>query len=145
MEVTALGSTSAQAATSDTAAAAAIANNNELGQDAFLKLLLTQLEYQDPMNPMGDTEFIAQLAQFTSLSELQKLNATTTEMLTAQGLASAASLIGLNVSGLDDAGGAVSGVAEAALMKDSKIYVRIGGSDVALSTVSEIVSGGSGG
>ena len=45
-------------------------SNDNLGQDAFLKLLVTQLQNQDPLNPMADTEFIAQLAQFASLEKL---------------------------------------------------------------------------
>ena len=143
MEVTALGTTSLQAtSTSSSTAAATSSVTNELGQDAFLQLLLTQLQYQDPMNPMDDTAFIAQLAQFTSLSELQKLNATVTEMLSAQGLASASSLIGLNVIGTDGSGSSVTDMAEAALMRDGSIYVRIGDTEVALSTVTEIAAGG---
>jgi len=47
---------------------------NELGQEAFLQLLTTQLQYQDPLNPQSDTDFIAQLAQFSSLEQLRSVN-----------------------------------------------------------------------
>lgn len=47
--------------------------SNELGKDAFLNLLVTQLRYQDPLNPTADTEFVSQLAQFTSLENSQTL------------------------------------------------------------------------
>lgn len=44
-----------------------------LGQDAFLKLLVTQLEHQDPTQPKADGEFLAQLAQFSSLEKLSQI------------------------------------------------------------------------
>ncbi|WP_313756564.1 flagellar hook capping FlgD N-terminal domain-containing protein [Tissierella sp.] len=49
---------------------------NDLDKDAFLRLLTTQLANQDPLNPIEDREFIAQLAQFSSLEQMQNLNKT---------------------------------------------------------------------
>lgn len=54
--------------------------SNELGQDAFLRLLIAQLANQDPLNPMEDREFIAQMAQFTALEQMTSLNRTMENM-----------------------------------------------------------------
>ncbi len=48
--------------------------NNSLDKEAFLKLLVTQLANQNPLNPIEDKEFIAQLAQFSTLEQMQNLN-----------------------------------------------------------------------
>lgn len=48
--------------------------SNELGQSAFLELMITQLNNQDPLNPQENAEFIAQLAQFSSVEGLERLN-----------------------------------------------------------------------
>ena len=53
-----------------------VRGSSELGKEEFLKLLTTQLTYQDPLNPQSDNEFIAQLAQFSSLEQMQNLNST---------------------------------------------------------------------
>ena len=50
--------------------------NNDLDRDAFLRLLITQLQHQDPLNPMDDRDFIAQMAQFSALEQMVQLNAT---------------------------------------------------------------------
>lgn len=51
-----------------------IAKKNDLDKNVFLRLLTTQLSNQDPLNPMEDKEFIAQMAQFSSLEQMQNLN-----------------------------------------------------------------------
>lgn len=62
--------------TSDTSStASATRAGAALGQDAFLTLLMTQLRYQDPTAPQADGEFLAQLAQFSTLEQLQTMNA----------------------------------------------------------------------
>ena len=50
------------------------AETSETGQDMFFKLLITQLQHQDPLNPMDSTDFTAQLAQFSQLEKLDKMN-----------------------------------------------------------------------
>jgi flagellar hook assembly protein FlgD len=75
------------AATSAAAEAAEEATRNRgmtgLGSDAFLKLLVTKLQNQDPTNVQTDTEFIAQLAQFSSLEQLTSINRAVTALSTA--------------------------------------------------------------
>ena len=78
MSVTNIGA--ASALSSDQLAAASRAVSNELGKDAFLRLLIAQLSNQDPLNPMDDREFIAQMAQFTALEQMTQLNKTMSNM-----------------------------------------------------------------
>lgn len=56
-------------------------HKTSLGQDDFLKLLLTQMQNQDPANPMEDKEYMAQMAQFSSLEQLTKLNTSMETMI----------------------------------------------------------------
>ncbi|KOP79047.1 flagellar biosynthesis protein FlgD [Lysinibacillus sp. FJAT-14745] len=58
--------------------------NSDLGKDAFLKLLITQLQHQDPTNPMDDREFISQMAQFSSLEQMQNMTKAMESLLTSQ-------------------------------------------------------------
>ncbi len=68
--------------------------SQELNQDAFLMLMMEQLKYQDPLEPVGNTEFLAQQASFTQVSELQKLNES---MNTNSQVTQACTLMGKNV------------------------------------------------
>ncbi len=92
----ALGTSPSTSSTSQTARA-----TQTLGKDDFLRLMVAQLRNQDPLNPMNNTEFVAQTAQFTSLEQLQNIN-TTLERVASQsnngGIASASALLGKTVT-----------------------------------------------
>ncbi|WP_407974724.1 flagellar hook assembly protein FlgD [Bacillus altitudinis] len=74
--VDATNRTTAQADTSSTAAK----KTDTLGRDQFLKILLTQLQNQDPTNPIDDREFVTQLATFSSLEQQMNMNESITQM-----------------------------------------------------------------
>lgn len=71
---------------------------SELGQDAFLQLLMTQMQYQNPLEPMSNQDMIAQQAQFSAVSELQKINSV---LSSSNQFLQASSLIGKNVTLID--------------------------------------------
>ena len=72
-----------------------------MGKDDFMKLMLAQLKNQDPMNPMDNTAFVAQTAQFTSLEQLQSINKTLQGLASQPGnggVATASALLGKTVT-----------------------------------------------
>ena len=75
--------------TSSTQSQTQVARKDQLGRDAFLNLLVTQLQNQDPLQPQPNGEFIAQLAQFSSLEQLTTMSDTLTAIKTALGSTSA--------------------------------------------------------
>lgn len=88
-------------------------NTNELGQAAFLELMITQMKNQNPLNPQDNSEFVAQLAQFSSVEGLERLNKSFNSFVSNNAL-QASSLVGRSVSVESDtsyltAGGIVSG------------------------------------
>ena len=108
-----------------------------LGKDDFIQLLVTQLQNQDPLNPMEDTEFVAQLAQFSSLEYLGNIS-TGIENLQTQGarqeMIGAAGYIGMQIRASGDA---ISKKADGSI---SKVYFTLS-SDIVGGDINIIDSG----
>jgi len=85
---------------------------NSLGMEDFLKILLTQLTYQDPLKPMDNQQFMAQMAQFTSLEQTQQLNTKIETLITNQAALQSIGLIGKTVD-VNTATGLVTGTVSA--------------------------------
>lgn len=86
MSTSAIGATSQTTGATSTQTPARISGTREIGQDAFLKLLTTQLQNQDPTKPQDNGEFIAQLATFSSLEKLTTISAKLDQIGTALGV-----------------------------------------------------------
>lgn len=109
----------------------------ELGQDAFLQLLMTQLKNQDPTNPMDTKDFMAQQAQFTTISEIQKLN----KSLTASNqIMQASSLIGqeVTVQNPDNPKQSITGRVSEATMTSSGTNIVINDKEYPVSLIQKI-------
>ena len=82
-----------------------LVQNNTLGKEEFFEMLIAQLKYQDPLNPMDGTDFTAQLAQFSSLEQLSNMNTNLETVASNQLLSNqieAINLIGKNVAAEGD-------------------------------------------
>lgn len=106
-------------------------DGSQLGKDDFLKLLVTQLQYQDPMNPMEDKEFIAQMAQFTSLEQMQNMNSS---MMASQ----ATSMIGKKITWEEVDGNFYSGTVTSVMIVDGEANLMIGEVAIGLKKVVKI-------
>ena len=79
---------------------------------SLLKIILTQLTYQDPLKPVDNFEFVSQLAQFSQLQQSQTLNDQVTSLLAAQAATQATGLLGRTVD-INAGAAAVSGLVQA--------------------------------
>jgi flagellar basal-body rod modification protein FlgD len=109
-----MNSVQVPAAGTSSSPSAAAAGSKQLGKQDFLKLLLAQLQNQDPMKPTDDTQMIAQMAQFSALEATQALNTTIQNSSNNQTIAQAGGLIGKYIQANQADGsvdiGAVTGV-----------------------------------
>ena len=110
-----------------------------LNLDQFLKLMVTQLQNQDPLNPTDNNEILQQISSMQQINASGKLATTLDSVLLGQNISSASSMVGKTIKGLDDKGNAVNGVVEKVTITNSIPYLHIGTNQVRLSNVSEIV------
>jgi len=142
-QIQTVGSHSASGAA--TSAAQTDWSPGELGKTEFLKLLVAQLSYQDPLAPMADHAYIAQLAQFSSLEQLANLNtefaglraATETNLSSSLAL-SALAMVGMQATVRTGDGSSLSGMVDAVRLLGPAVLVKLGGGEYDLSAVEEV-------
>lgn len=127
-------------ASSNVSKAASKSDSSTLGKDDFLKILITQLQNQDPMQPMEDKDFIAQMAQFSALEQTTNMASQLEAMRYSPGMT--ASLLGMNVTWIaTDSQGSVStksGTVDSIVVRDGIPYAKIGKDEVKMDDLTTI-------
>lgn len=109
-----------------------------LDQDMFLHLLVTQMQNQDPLEPMENSDMLAQLAQFSSLEQMNHLNSSFEDLsgnIDQLNFISASAMLGREVVGIDDQGNAIEGVVDGVYMQGSVVYLSVNGDTLSMAGV----------
>lgn len=109
----------------------------KLGKDAFLQLLVTQMKYQDPLNPTSDTEYIAQLATFSSLEEMQNLNNTVKNM---QGYNLVGEYVMLKTENEKGETALTGGKVDYVFLEGDDMYLNVNGADYSIDDLDTVVT-----
>lgn len=121
-------------------AVAATGFNAQIGQEQFMKLLAAQLTYQNPLEPTSQEDFLGQLAQFSTLSGIEQLNANFEDQLKLQSLTQGAGLVGKNVTYYSQVTKAeASGVVEAARVVEGSLVLQINGEKVPIGDIHSVL------
>jgi flagellar basal-body rod modification protein FlgD len=119
------------------------AASKELGRDAFLQLLVLELQNQDPLEPVDNSDMIAQLAQFSSLEQMESLNnsfETLSGNVDQLNFISAQGLLGRYVEALNESGQPVTGKVESVYLDGSIVVLNVDGEIVPMSGVLSIAN-----
>ncbi|MDE6313141.1 MAG: hypothetical protein K2M46_05905 [Lachnospiraceae bacterium] len=114
-------------------------SGSKLGKDAFLQLLVTQMKYQDPLDPQDNSEYVAQLATFSQLEELQNMSNTLQ-------VSQASSLVGETVimktkSNVTGETTYVAGTVDFVSIENGKAYLSINGDKYSIDDLDKVVDG----
>jgi|LSQX01.2.fsa_nt_gb flagellar basal-body rod modification protein FlgD len=107
--------------------------SNQLGKYEFLKILAAEMQYQDPTNPTSNTEFIGQLAQFSSLEQMQNISDTLNSLAIMQ----SAGLIG-KFAFAESGGATIEGKIESISIRDSIPHAIIGDYAVPINAINKV-------
>ena len=126
--------------------ASRVGGSQELDKDAFMQLLVAQMRNQDPLAPTDSQQFITQLAQFSSLAEMQGVNENLVALAFLQEsnavltqLTNSSSLLGKTVSYTDPSSGeSAQGVVDSVKLTGGQVLLHVGGQDVPLSHITEV-------
>jgi flagellar basal-body rod modification protein FlgD len=124
-------STSSTASTSSTSSTSSMM----LDPQAFLQLLVAQLKYQDPSNPVDTSSFMNQTAMLSQVQTMNSMSSTLSALVSAQQAQAATGLIGKHITYLDDKGMRVDGAVSAANLLSSGATLVVDGATVPLASV----------
>lgn len=106
----------------------AIQNRAELGKDEFMKILVTQLRFQDPLRPMDDREFISQMAQFSALEQMQNLNR---EFSNVKAMSMLGNIVTAQIDGEGPEPEILKGLVESVEFENGRTHVVVDGRHIA--------------
>ncbi len=115
-----------------------IVSKNTLDQADFMKLLITQLKSQDPTKPLDDKEFIGQMAQFTSLKQMNDLTENIKTLGKEFTFTKAVSLVGKTISWTDEDSKYNAGIVDSIKVKNGDAFLNINGMEVPLDQINEV-------
>ena len=111
----------------------------DVNMDDFLKLMIAELQNQDPMNPMDNAQMLQQISQIREIGATDKLSETLSAVQLGQTLSTASALIGKHIKGLDDKNQQVEGVVDRVTIKDGTPSLLVGEKSLKLSNLSEVL------
>ncbi|MGW8257330.1 MAG: flagellar hook capping FlgD N-terminal domain-containing protein [Thermoguttaceae bacterium] len=104
----------------------------------FIKLLVAELQNQDPLNPMDNSELLQQVSQIKAIESNQRLSDTLSYMQLQQNVATGGSLLQKTVSGLSDDGKRITGVVESVTIDNDGMKVNLGNQTISLKNITSI-------
>jgi len=111
---------------------------NSLDSEAFMKLLVAQLQNQDPTAPTSNEALLGQISSMRSLQSNVELTNVLTNLGTGQQLSSASGMIGKLIAAKDDKGNDVTGLVSSVIVSEGTPYLQIGDKGIKLSQVTEV-------
>jgi flagellar basal-body rod modification protein FlgD len=111
---------------------------DQMGKETFLKLLVAQLQYQDPSNPASSTEFMSQTATFSQVEKLDELVSLTTASLTSQSALTAGAMVGQTVSYMATNGEITKGTVTSVRFNSAEPSLVVDGNEVPMSRLTEV-------